>query len=176
MMEQMGGKEGGGPDGAPGPEQIEQAVKMVEELLDSGAIGPEDYGSLKEMLTQQIGMPVEELLKRKGKGIEEALGSFEAQQARGASLQCVARRHADAAPHRGLPRHVHDLLHVPAREGHHQLPLREGRHLAALPRHVGARMLAARREWLRRAGARGDRALQSAVFSCTHAFYRRAFS
>ena len=65
MMEQMGGKEGGGPDGAPGPEQIEQAVKMVEELLDSGAIGPEDYGSLKEMLTQQIGMPVEELLKRK---------------------------------------------------------------------------------------------------------------
>ena len=38
---------------------------MVEELLDSGAIGPEDYGSLKEMLTQQIGMPVEELLKRK---------------------------------------------------------------------------------------------------------------
>ena len=72
MMEQMGGKEGGGPDGAPGPEQIEQAVKMVEELLDSGAIGPEDYGSLKEMLTQQIGMPVEELLKRKDELRREA--------------------------------------------------------------------------------------------------------
>ena len=38
---------------------------MLEQLLDSGAVGPEELESLKEMMESQMGMLVDELLARK---------------------------------------------------------------------------------------------------------------
>ncbi|KOO20816.1 hypothetical protein Ctob_000024, partial [Chrysochromulina tobinii] len=45
--------------------QIAQSVAMLETLIDSGSMQPEDLASLKGMISQSMGMPVEELLRRK---------------------------------------------------------------------------------------------------------------
>merc|ERR1719393_1243666 len=58
----MGDDKGGGANSGAA---MAKSVDMLEQLLDSGAVGPEDLDSLKEMLSQSIGMPVEEMLERK---------------------------------------------------------------------------------------------------------------
>jgi len=50
---------------ANGGKAMARSVEMLEQLLDSGAVGKEDLESLKEMLAQSMGMPVEEVLERK---------------------------------------------------------------------------------------------------------------
>ena len=44
---------------------MEQAVGMLETLVESGAVPPEELESLRGMLSQSMGMPVEEMLERK---------------------------------------------------------------------------------------------------------------
>ena len=63
MMKEMGGDVG--KDGAGSEKALGRSVEMLEQLLDSGAVGPEELDSLKEMMESQMGMPVDELLERK---------------------------------------------------------------------------------------------------------------
>jgi hypothetical protein len=62
MKSMMGGTNGEGidlssPGGMGGP-SMEKAVDMLEEMVDSGAVGPEDLESLRGLLSKQMGMPV----------------------------------------------------------------------------------------------------------------------
>lgn len=52
-------------DTAGGGKAMERSVEMLETLLNSGSIQKEDLESLKGMLAQSMGMPVEEILERK---------------------------------------------------------------------------------------------------------------
>lgn len=62
MKSMMGGTSGEGldlsrPGGMGGP-SMEKAVDMLEEMVDSGAVGPEDLESLRGLLSKQMGMSV----------------------------------------------------------------------------------------------------------------------
>jgi len=60
MMDMMGDQEPGNEGKA-----MERSVAMIEQLIDSGSIQPSDLAQLKEMISSSMGMPVEELLRRK---------------------------------------------------------------------------------------------------------------
>jgi len=70
MMKMMGDQGDGG--AAAGGEAMARSVEMLEQLLDSGAVTAEDLESLKGVLSQSMGMPVEEMLARKDE-LQEAL-------------------------------------------------------------------------------------------------------
>jgi len=63
QMMAMMGEGGDSPDG--GGKAMARSVEMLEQLLDSGAVGEEDLESLKGMLAQSMGMPIDEILERK---------------------------------------------------------------------------------------------------------------
>eukprot|EP00967_Tisochrysis_lutea_P030352 scaffold35632_cov32-Tisochrysis_lutea.AAC.2 len=62
MKSMMGGANGDGLDlsrsGGLGGPSMEKAVDMLEQMVDSGAVGPEDLESLRGLLSKQMGMPV----------------------------------------------------------------------------------------------------------------------
>ena len=62
VMSMMEGESGGGVGGGGG---MEKQLQMLEQLIDSGAVGPGDLEELKSALSQQMGMSVEEMLDRK---------------------------------------------------------------------------------------------------------------
>ena len=56
--------------GGPGDEKdptkaMGQSVEMLEQLIDSGSFGAADLAELRKMISQQMGMDVEELLRRR---------------------------------------------------------------------------------------------------------------
>ena len=73
MMKQMQSSMGSDKDGG-GEKAIARSVEMLEQLVDSGAVGPEELDSLKQMMESQMGMPVDELLARRGGVVAERFG------------------------------------------------------------------------------------------------------
>ena len=65
MMQQMMQSLMSKGDAGGGEKAMARSVEMLENLLDSGAVGPDDLQSLRGMMEQQMGMPVDELLERK---------------------------------------------------------------------------------------------------------------
>lgn len=59
MMELMGGDEGNE------AKAMARSVAMLEQLIEMGNVQPEDLASLKDMIAQSMGMPVDELLARR---------------------------------------------------------------------------------------------------------------
>lgn len=56
--------QGEGDEGDEG-KAMARSVAMLEQLIDSGSVQPEDLASLKDMIAQSMGMPVDELLARR---------------------------------------------------------------------------------------------------------------
>ena len=59
MMELMSGEDGNE------AKAMARSVAMLEQLIETGNVQPEDLASLKDMIAQSMGMPVDELLSRR---------------------------------------------------------------------------------------------------------------